>query len=246
MTESEREELELLAGQFALGTLEGEERARFERLLEIEGEARAALARWEDRLAEALGPGEPVDPPEALWRRIEQSIAPEVEPAGRPIGEEFVASLQRELRRWRMASFGAAAAALALALYLGLGAPGWPLRQDADTVLVALLQPADAGPSLLVDASLSRAVVRPLRSFEVPAGRSLELWAIEDGAGAPRSLGLLNAEAPTEVRLPPAASGADARDLLLAVSLEPLGGSPTGAPTGEVLFTGRLQEIERD
>jgi anti-sigma-K factor RskA len=69
--------------------------------------------------------------------------------------------------------------------------------------------------------------------------QSYELWAVP-AAGTPVSLGLVNPSGETETGVPP-----DKRPLLesgvtLAVSLEPRGGSPTGAPTGPVLFTGAL------
>ena len=95
-----------------------------------------------------------------------------------------------------------------------------------------------AAPASFV-ASISgdgRAVVtRPLTQVALQPDRALELWAAA-GAGAPRSLGLISASGASVVRkavLPP---GTDH----LAVSLEPPGGSPTGAPTGPVLYVGKL------
>ncbi|HEX7440087.1 MAG TPA: anti-sigma factor, partial [Caldimonas sp.] len=66
-------------------------------------------------------------------------------------------------------------------------------------------------------------------------GRALELWALP-AAGAPRSLGLISAQGASVVQR----SRVLKDTVALAVSLEPAGGSPTGAPTGPVLFVGRL------
>jgi anti-sigma-K factor RskA len=69
----------------------------------------------------------------------------------------------------------------------------------------------------------------------VQTDRVLELWAVP-GSGAPRSLGLISASGATVVSKAQQLKGAAA----LAVSLEPTGGSPTGAPTGPVLYVGKL------
>jgi anti-sigma-K factor RskA len=83
------------------------------------------------------------------------------------------------------------------------------------------------------DAHLS---VRALDPAILVAGRSLELWAVPR-QGGPKSLGLLEAEHAT-LKLAGDADRALGDVPLLAVSLEPRGGSPTGAPTGPVLYSG--------
>jgi anti-sigma-K factor RskA len=78
-------------------------------------------------------------------------------------------------------------------------------------------------------------VTRPLVEVTLQADRALELWAVPP-SGAPRSLGLIAGNAATVVRRDKLLDGTAA----LAVSLEPSGGSPTGAPTGPVLYVGKL------
>ena len=96
---------------------------------------------------------------------------------------------------------------------------------------------ARAAPSFVASISGDgRALVaRPLVDVAVRPDRALELWAIPAG-GAPRSLGVISARGDTLAIKGKALEGADS----LAVSLEPPGGSPTGAPTGPVLYTGKL------
>ncbi|MDH5539405.1 MAG: anti-sigma factor [Rhizobacter sp.] len=104
----------------------------------------------------------------------------------------------------------------------------------------ALVGPACrlAGPDGLRDgiSADGRAMVtRPLVEVSLEAQRALELWAVP-ASGAPRSLGLISATSATVLRRGRLLDGAAA----LAVSLEPTGGSPTGAPTGPILFVGKL------
>jgi anti-sigma-K factor RskA len=69
------------------------------------------------------------------------------------------------------------------------------------------------------------------------SGRSLELWALPRG-GAPRSLGLVSSAERSNIKLAAVADRSLGDVPALAVSLEPPGGSPTGQPTGPVLYTG--------
>lgn len=79
-------------------------------------------------------------------------------------------------------------------------------------------------------------LLTPINAQNIAADRSLELWAISPG-GKPHSLGLLNTQQPTQLAL--AAKMPDA-GFTLAISLEPHGGSPTGQPTGAVLYSGAM------
>mgnify|MGYP000881567588 CR=1 FL=1 len=72
-------------------------------------------------------------------------------------------------------------------------------------------------------------------------GRSLELWLIA-GNEAPVSLGVLPQDAASRITLPAALRGKLVGSVL-AISDEPEGGSPTGAPTGAVLATGELTRV---
>jgi anti-sigma-K factor RskA len=73
-------------------------------------------------------------------------------------------------------------------------------------------------------------------------GRSYELWLISNKYPAPRSLGVVGAGEFTARPLP---SGFDADTIKAAsyaISLEPEGGSTTGAPSGPILFKGQTVE----
>ncbi|MEJ1995508.1 MAG: anti-sigma factor [Limibacillus sp.] len=246
MSDTPEDDWDELAALYALGTLEGEDRQRFEALLQESGEARALLAAWEDRLLTTLGEPEEVPAPPTLWARIQ----PQVREHDLPLAEEplsavdaalqaLTTQLTARVRRWRLATAAMATATAALVIYIVLGLPG--MEREREIVYVAVLQGEQAQPSLLIDASLNRAMVRPLTPITVPRDRSLELWAITSETGAPRSLGLLDGRGSAEIPLPPNLQGRTG--LTLAVSMEPKGGSKTGLPSGPVLMTGKLERI---
>ena len=84
--------------------------------------------------------------------------------------------------------------------------------------------------------------VKALVSVEVAADRALELWALPQG-GNPRSLGLISPSGVAQIALAGTAETTLAQVPALAVSLEPRGGSPTGLPTGPVLYSGPIQRL---
>ena len=111
---------------------------------------------------------------------------------------------------------------------------------EAVPAYVAVLNDAKTQqPVLLVSAGRdsNELVVRMIVDQTLAENQALELWALPP-QGNPRSLGLVNAAGRTSIRL--AASTGEALGAVpaLAVSLEPRGGSPTGLPTGPVLYSG--------
>ena len=78
---------------------------------------------------------------------------------------------------------------------------------------------------------------------DLPAGKSHELWALPEGGGAPVSLGLLPQAGEQHRVLTAAQRAALAGSKQIAVSLEPEGGSPTGAPTGPVLLVAPVSQV---
>ena len=215
-----------LAGEYALGTLHGRARRRFEKLMAEDPGLAGEVARWETRLAPL---GEAVRerrPPERVWEAVLAEVGtPPSTPWWQRVGF------------WRAATAcaGVAALVLALALVAGPEAPG------PRGVSVAVLAGEDARAAWLVRADLARAeaTIRALAPEPLPADRRYELWAIPP-EGSPHSLGLLPTGDAGRLALTPASARRLAAARALAVSLEPAGGSPTGAPTGPVLYQGVL------
>ena len=219
-----------LAAQYVAGTLRGRARRRFETLLDAHPALRAAVREWQDRLMPLTSAVAPEAPPARVWRGIEQRLWP----------QEAGPRWWQRLALWRGVSAFATVATLALAVALVMP----PAAQPPVVVVLQGTGGAAQGVNTFV-ASVSadgRALVtKPLTSVSLEANRVLELWSVPP-QGAPRSLGLISASGATVVprgKLPQALlRGGTAA---LAVSLEPPGGSPTGVPTGPVLYAGKLQ-----
>ena len=179
---------------------------------------------------------QPLTPSAEVWKRIEARIGAA---ATQRAAEAADTGWWGRLSFWRGFSALASVAALSLMLLLANPDPAQP----PIVVVLASTAPANADgtvtPASFV-ASISgdgRAVVtKPLQGVSLASDRALELWAVP-GSGAPRSLGLISASGASVIQKHKVLAGTAA----LAVSLEPAGGSPTGAPTGPVLFVGKLQ-----
>ncbi|SLN40147.1 anti-sigma factor [Roseisalinus antarcticus] len=215
-----------LAAEYVLGLLSTEERAACDTRLETDPVFRAEVAFWAEQLATlAVAEVQPVAPPARLQARIERALFPDMARAW-----------------WRrlgiVPSFvGAAAAAGLVWLSLSLGWIGGPQVPAVPTYQAELA--AEDG-SLVVRASVTpEAVAVNVTAGGARTGRALELWLIA-GEAAPVSLGLLPEAETALFSLP---EGLDIAGALLAVSDEPPGGSPTGAPTGDVLAAGPITAL---
>lgn len=232
----EKRERDDLAAEYALGTLEESEARAAQALYDSDAGFAHETERWRERLALLDQATAPIAPPERLLpeilRRIGQSAVSNVTP---------ILRLRRELVFWRGAT--AALTALAAALVIYVAVPSKPAAQPQ--TFVAVLQTNGKEPAFLAAIDVPHHVIAIRRVGAPPAEQhSYELWALGAGRKAPQSLGVVDAVAriPTD-RLRKTGSGA-LRDTTFAISLEPQGGSPTGAPTGPVLFVGKLIATE--
>jgi anti-sigma-K factor RskA len=132
----------------------------------------------------------------------------------------------------------ALAAALALVVVLAGGFGAWRLLQGPQLQPLATIAAAGGPIAWQIESDAEHHRLRVIASTGVTArpGRSFELWALPDNGGAPVSLGLLPESGRLEHALSERQRQALGASSKVAVSLEPPGGSPTGAPTGPVLF----------
>lgn len=222
-----------LAGEYVLGTLGQTERARVEAAMAGDGELRAAVRAWEQRLLPLTAMVDPVAPPPALWARIERSLAPAAatDKAGGIVG------WWNNLNVWRGLAVSGLSAAAILAVVL---APR--LMTPDPQVMVVLAAPQSLKPGWVIERTDARSLrLVPVGAVEVPAGKSLQFWTKGDSWSGPVSLGLVTPGKPLEValeRLPKMEP-----NQLFEITLEPENGSPIGRPTGPILFIGRAVAI---
>ncbi len=233
---SESEDLDMLAAEYALGTLPASERASVALRARSEPSLAAAIEAWERRLGPLVETVPSREVPASVWNGIEARI----DALSDGSGAANVVGIERRLFRWKAATFVASAIAASLLLFVGVREFAQP---GADKMLVAVLQKDAQSPAFLVSVDLDKRqlTIRAVAAKPEP-GKSYELWLVHDELKSPRSLGLIG-DRPLTVG-PTLASYAPnvIEDATLAVSLEPAGGSPTGAPTGPVLFSGKLIE----
>jgi anti-sigma-K factor RskA len=226
MSETPYDDDDLLAAEYVLGVLEADLRRAVATQALSNPVLSAGIARWERMLAPLALLVPPVEPPAALWQQLQQEIGPAA-----PMVDELAAA--REVRNWRWATVAS------LALAAGLAFVAFLPRTAPPVAVAALARLSGAAPAfvarVLPDGGLAIAAISPA---QVPSDRDLELWALPAGAKKPISLGVLPAGGE---RI--AASQYTTPGGKLLVSLEPKGGSPTGQPTGPVLYGGTITRL---
>jgi anti-sigma-K factor RskA len=169
--------------------------------------------------------------------------------------------LARKVKRWRRLTVAVGALAAVMALYIAVsqtapdlipydlrpadsaGTTGQGSARGAQDRLVVVLQQEPMAPAFLLTVDTQKRTLTARRVSATPEnGRSYELWLISSRSPNPRSLGVVGADEFTQRPLPANFDAATLRAASYAVSLEPAGGSTTGAPTGPILFTGKAVE----
>ena len=246
---SDPEDIDLLAAEYVLGTLDAAERAGVASRLGVEGALARAVEEWQDRLSPLDDAVPDIAPPPAIYDGLVTRL---FGPAGRMgVG---VASVRRatagttaratadtvplrRLRRWQTATAGFGLLAASLLAWVGVHEVGIPAERSR---LVAVLQRDAGSPAMVVDVDLAarRLLVRPVGAPS-PAGHAYELWIVDPTAGAPRSLGVVPPLSETHASL----SGIDPAvitNATYAVTVESAGGSPTGLPTTAPILSGKV------
>lgn len=246
---------EALAAEYALGVLDAAERRTAEDLVASDANFAAEVARWRSELAPIVESVPAFAPPADLWSRIDAEIAPPVVRAVEAVPRATqTGGLWSSLAFWRGLSFATAGAAAVFAALLvsPQAAPPPTAAEPEAGFQQAVTEPMSAAPiameggaSLLAasyDPTHRQFIVTPTGRYELQPSQVLELWIIV-GDKAPRSLGVIDAANPRAYAMPEDVRSDLAAGATLAVSIEPTGGSPTGAPTGAVVASGKLTQI---
>ncbi|MEO5611938.1 MAG: anti-sigma factor [Sphingomicrobium sp.] len=231
---AERDEL---AAEFALGVLDGTALARARSLAAADPQFRAEVARWSGRLAPLLDDVTPIAPPARAWSGIDAAIGGSPKP-------DNVVYLNRRVNLWRGLAAGATALAASLAVVLVTQPPqslAPPVAVAALAPLAAMLGDDQRDLKLMAsyDPASRRLMVAAASDMPTDPGHAHELWMIP-ADGKPRSLGTMpGPKMRAELPLPMAKQFREG--VTLALSVEPMGGSPTGLPTGPVIASGKLE-----
>ena len=279
------EEHEGIAAEYALGTLDADERAQADAMLLVDPEFAAEVARWERRLGELNVLVAPVEPQAAVWEKIRAGVAeaapaepmrlPEVSaPAvaagpGEPSAE--IIDLTQRMRRWRgLTVMSGALAACLVGIVVAreyrpdvLPADWRPKQQMVEKVVekpvevvrevvrevpaaqpaqyVAVFQKDEQSPSFVMSVDIEKRIVTVRQvAAERFADKTYQLWIATQPGAAPQSLGVLGGDDFTVRAALTSYEPAVINNATFGISLEPLGGSPTGLPTGPVVASGKL------
>ncbi len=223
--------LDALAAAYVLGTLRGGARRRFAGLASESAVIQHAIWRWERRLLPLADSVSPVEPPSHAWEEIERRLG---------------FKTPKQPRTWWWPAVTAVALLVTTVTLLTSVLREPSISADSAAERLAFIQDSDQQPVwvITVDEQSGRLESVAINAPAQDADRVFQLWMLP-AEGAPESFGLLPAtnSARAEFALSPAllALLRDAKGV--AVSVEPPGGSPTGAPTGPVVFTAPVIEI---
>ena len=234
MSPIDRDDERTLAAQYVLGLLDDGARADAERRIATEPAFAREVEGWRMRFAEFDDTTEARPAGDALWRKIETGLAAR---AGTQVAQPSLWSrLWDSLAVLRATAAGAMLTALVLAV--GLGFAIRAARQQP--VMVAVLVDGDRAGAVVHAFADGRVVLLPLTNINVPAGRALEVWTLPSRERGPVSVGLMHQARTLQLQL---------KDLpmpgpnqLFEITLEPATGSPTGRPTGPILFKGNTAQ----
>ena len=219
-----------LAAEYVLGTLRGRARDRFSALLRYDYDLRRVVAAWEARLTPLAAAAHEVEPPARVWRSISQRIA----------GDGSKVGWWSSLALWR----GLAATALCFTLILAALLNAVP-RPEPPMAMVTVMTDDKGIPALVVSWPPMKSMREPYIRVKVvqehpvmDSGTSWEMWMMPENQAAPVSLGLITTDRDQVMKLDPALASRMGSAKAIAMSVESAKGSPTGAPTGPVIFKG--------
>lgn len=224
---------DLLAAELAFGLAEGDDRSAAETRLARDPAFAAAHDRWLAHAVSLAGGGEEAPSP-AVWDGIRARLAAnDAEPSAPP---------DAVLKRWRWATLAATLAAAILAAVAVERTARPPrivqVQRPVRPPLVAVLTGTDARAVLAVSFDRTSGRLTAVPRGLATGDRVAELWVIPEG-GKPQAVGVIPTDQPSWRLVPHGLRPDVSSTALLAVSLEPVGGSPTGQPTGPVILSGK-------
>ena len=233
-----RELLDRLAREYALGTLVGPARRRFERVLRETPVALLAVGTWQERFT-VLAAGVPaMAPRESVWRGLEQRLFPTAAAAlvGRPL--QWL---------WNLLSgrtLGAALAGVLLCVVVLRLEPGWvglePQVEALPASYVGLLTDGAGQPTVLASSRRHgrQLTVKLLRPVELAPDQVAQLWALPQDGSAAFPIGVVPGHGTATVALADTSEKLFFNVARLAVSIETAPAKVGDAPSGAFVLSG--------
>lgn len=224
MYNKDEEKLIVLSGRYVLGTLHGKARSKFEKLSYDDIKIQDYIQQWEHYFYKFDENMTPVLPPKHVWSSIITKINP----------DKTQISLWDNLLLWRSLATSFVIMSLFLMFMIFK-----PFYKDEAT-LISIIQDSENKPIWLISVSLKEKniIIKTLnKPQQITAKQDFELWLLpkEKVKANPISIGLLPKEGNIKLILTEKLAHLSNKNKI-AVSLEPLGGSPNELPTGEILF----------
>ncbi|MBL0371751.1 anti-sigma factor [Rhizobium sp. KVB221] len=226
---------EIISGEYVLGVLSETDRRRVEARIATDPKFAMQVRRWQENLADFNDDYQEVKPSPLVHAKIEQHLFGDANDA-RPA--RVLQALWGSVFFWR----GLAAAALVAAVGIGVaGRSDFLGTSQPEKPLVAELTGMDSPMSLLAtyDFASGRLSVTPA-ALRQDQPKSLEVWLIEDGK-PPASLGVLPDSGRGDIVIEASFRDAFTTGKTIAITVEPLGGSPSGKPTGPMIAFGKTK-----
>lgn len=220
--------IDRLASEYVLGTMKGGARLKFERLIKEKPPVKQAVEKWEHHLSGITNTIPEAQPPKSIWKHLQQRI--NAQPT----------RLFDSIQLWRTWSLVSTLASICLIIVLVTPQALGPKSPDH----FALVGEND-NPQWVISANLRTGELSAKAVNASAAGldKAYELWMLPN-QGSPQSIGLLPVNGGrVQHNLPPALLALLKESKGLAISIEPTGGSPTGIPTGPVVYTTSIIDL---
>ncbi|MGH1486725.1 MAG: anti-sigma factor [Cellvibrionaceae bacterium] len=229
-----------LADEYVLGTLHGAARARFERLMYDDASLRALVDKSASQWSQLTELVPQVKPPQHVWENIQQRTKPHIVSQTKPSasGSIFSALGLNFWRAW-------AVVATVTAIFFGVSTMQWqanPITGSAANYFVLITDDAKSQASWIIGADQKTQImsVKALSPQPLPEDRVFQLWVKVKNETAVRSVGLIPASGEATLSISAAINAILSNVEKFGVSVEPLGGSPTGQPTTTPLYHGKV------
>ena len=240
-----------LAAEYVLGTLRGRARQRFEVWMRDDAALRRTVSEWQERLAPLATAVPPIRPPRRVWQGIESRIQRDPR---KPVATQRPSAWD-SLAFWRNWGLAVSGFAVALVMAMAFVMPAH-IRDEVDRGIfqavaegskkmqpsyIAILEDTKGNVAFVAYAARTadELWVKNVGMETLPNGQRYELWGLSGRQDvAPKSLGLVPITEKGTMKLAAVADKSLTDFPKLAISLERAGGSPTGLPTGPVMYAG--------